>query len=463
MKNFSIQFLIILNYLLRFYLCEVIDLHEHCTIKNVPMSCEITCKYLDLNNYENIDETKFIYSINCDHGYYLDIYFKNSKIHAFPNSFLKLILNNSSKKRFIVFLGFNQTNMTSLQIMNNNFIWQLDISNNLITKIEKNKLNGDQLEILNLNHNLIEEIDEYSFANLTKLSDLKLNNNKLKKLKKFTFSVNNFNFSNYEDLTIDLSYNQIDEIENQSFSNRKIDRIDLQNNQLKIIKYGMFQNIQNLQNLDLSYNLIEEIEKNSFENMTTLTEINLSYNKLKILHDQIFEGIRFVRIVLLSNNEFEKFNISVLFPLRYLETLEINDNKLNEIDYKNSKFKVSNINIRNNHWNCTYLEEMLTYFKQKNIELIEENEDFIIGTNIQRINCYNQSRNDLEFKVYSMDNASDDNKNLIFNFNGMKNKSSTINLTKLPPSGSIVFNFISNSNNHINFYFNINNRTQNKG
>lgn len=150
-------------------------------------------------------------------------------------SFLNLSLNNVKK--------FTSENLTDLQY--------LDLSCNQISDFNEIKLNFlNKIEEVNLSCNKIDQIPLNLFSpNSTKLTNLNLSFNRLRKISKKTF----YNLINIENLI--LSYNNISEIENDTFTF-----------------------LPNLQHLDLSYNNIQASSIRSLQGIPDLIGLSLAYN-----------------------------------------------------------------------------------------------------------------------------------------------------------------------------------------
>lgn len=77
-----------------------------------------------------------------------------------------------------------------------------------------------------------------------------------------------------------MSENQITKIEKLSFKNLYLVHINLSKNNISEIDNGAFENCANITILDMSYNLISNMPSLVFDNNTYATEWQLSYNNL---------------------------------------------------------------------------------------------------------------------------------------------------------------------------------------
>lgn len=77
---------------------------------------------------------------------------------------------------------------------------------------------------------------------------------------------------------IDVSENNITEIQKLAFKDLYLTNINMSRNAIKKIEPGAFVNCANMTVLDLSHNKIESIPKKAFDETTYATELQLSYN-----------------------------------------------------------------------------------------------------------------------------------------------------------------------------------------
>ncbi|XP_038219506.1 slit homolog 3 protein-like [Zerene cesonia] len=144
-----------------------------------------------------------------------------------------------------------------------------------------------ELQTLKLEECELEEIPEFIIVRSFKvLKNLHLSGNLLKEVK-------NSHFSNMSTLlTLDLSGNHIENVEENSFKSlNNLRSIDLRNNLLKVIPETLFQNIPALSNIDMSHNLIEYVPVNAFRG-TKVRNLNLSNNQFTYLQDNFCLELR---------------------------------------------------------------------------------------------------------------------------------------------------------------------------
>ncbi len=80
--------------------------------------------------------------------------------------------------------------------------------------------------------------------------------------------------------TIDLSLNQITEVQRESFKNIFMTRVNLSNNAITELGDGVFQSCENMTLLDLSHNGLRAISEGAFDANSYATHWDLTFNKL---------------------------------------------------------------------------------------------------------------------------------------------------------------------------------------
>lgn len=80
---------------------------------------------------------------------------------------------------------------------------------------------------------------------------------------------------------IDVSKNEITEIEKEAFKDIYLAEVDLSKNKISKIAAGAFINCNNLTRLDFTHNQIEQFNKFSFDENTYALSFQLSHNLLK--------------------------------------------------------------------------------------------------------------------------------------------------------------------------------------
>ena len=97
---------------------------------------------------------------------------------------------------------------------------------------------------------------------------------------------------------IDVSENQVTEVQKLAFKDLYLVRINLSHNAIERIESGAFENCANVTLLDISHNKIDSIPRTAFDSNTYATELDLSYNLLTDL-SQVF-NLSFAQVLVVS-------------------------------------------------------------------------------------------------------------------------------------------------------------------
>jgi Leucine-rich repeat (LRR) protein len=79
---------------------------------------------------------------------------------------------------------------------------------------------------------------------------------------------------------IDVSENQVTEVQKLAFKDLYLVRINLSHNAIENIEPGAFENCANVTLLDLSHNRLQSISRIAFDPNTYATELDVSHNQL---------------------------------------------------------------------------------------------------------------------------------------------------------------------------------------
>jgi Leucine-rich repeat (LRR) protein len=140
------------------------------------------------------------------------------------------------------------------------------------------------LRILRLNSNQIKTLNMKTFAGLTNLIELYLENG-FKRIYDHSFK----ELINLEKLYI--GRNSLFIVYPNTFSGLKnLKYLSILNNQLKILHSNSFKSMMKLDTIDASNNQISFIQKDEFRSMTSLSLIDLRRNKLQNLYANIVQG-----------------------------------------------------------------------------------------------------------------------------------------------------------------------------
>jgi len=169
----------------------------------------------------------------------------------------------------------------------------LRLSGNEINLLEKNSfVSMTELKILEITDCELRTIDLGAFNGLKTLTRLSMNGNNLSHILPGTFE----NMSSLE--YIDLSSNRIEHLNSAVFKGlgafnelTKLTGLSMQGNKLSEIMPGTFENKSSLEYLGISSNRIEHLDSDVFSGLVNLKSVHLTANKLKYLHPDTFLGL----------------------------------------------------------------------------------------------------------------------------------------------------------------------------
>jgi len=205
----------------------------------------------------------------------------------------------------------------------------LNLEKNLITDISGvfNLLNS--LQVLNLGRNTISEITPDAFRDMTNLLQVDLSRNAIQRLQPGVFE-------NAYLTQVNMSGNQLEEIQEESFSNLEIlEVVDLSNNKISSIKNGAFNRIPHLKTLHLQGNLLTSYKGDVYSGMgndTELEYLDLSGNQMTYLYPESFQFHPRLAWVSFANNRFSFFPTQFIKSLANLQHLDLERNQIKSLD-----------------------------------------------------------------------------------------------------------------------------------
>ncbi len=187
---------------------------------------------------------------------------------------------------------------------------------------------------LNLYSNQIESLDEATFIGTDQLSILNLSKNKIKTLPRNLFKdMINFN-------EINLSGNNISNLDMNVFNHlTSLTNFNFSNNNIKV--FESFEKLISLITINLSWNLIEEIKQDSFKNLNYLINIDLNGNKISKIDRNAFGGLnRLVNIYMHSHNNRlnNRLELNLEESVKYISFKDTFENNLSLIVKENKIF-----------------------------------------------------------------------------------------------------------------------------
>lgn len=233
------------------------------------------------------------------------------------------------------------------------------LGNNMIMEIKVEDFeNVTDVSLIVLNNNKIQHIEHRSFGKLENLKELWLTDNSMvyiprglpKSLQKLHMERNQIvelemmlfpSGSKLKELS--LESNKINKVHQDALKEVKnLEEIILQGNQISMIDVGTFKELPNLKMIKLTDNPIQLIEKGAFESLENLTELYMSYishertGTTKILSENFLRGTPNLRTLDLMSSVYLTEELLQLlstdgFVMEKLQTLNLQYNELKTI------------------------------------------------------------------------------------------------------------------------------------
>ncbi|KAG9394535.1 Leucine rich repeat [Carpediemonas membranifera] len=171
----------------------------------------------------------------------------------------------------------------------------IDLSSNALTDFPANLCgNGWQLETLDLSHNYIGYVEDFSGCKY--LEKLYLHNNKIT-------SIPNDIWTDLKYVTyLDLSYNKFTSIPDEIGELTGLVELHLANTPVKTIS-TLIGTLPHLETLDLSMTALTSVPA-GVKNLPSLYELDMSYSTLTVESDAVLESLTQVRVLDISGNPF---------------------------------------------------------------------------------------------------------------------------------------------------------------
>lgn len=233
------------------------------------------------------------------------------------------LANNDTEEELFLSMNSKLSSRNTSYENVGSFVMQNLENNTLITHIPLRLF--PNLRFVTIEGTEITVIAVDDLANAKDLTTCRINNSKLRRVVAGTFQSSKLQL-------LDLESNMIEVIDDFSFANLSaLGFITLAKNKLTTINRNTFSGLISLGNLDLGKNRIHTIENGAFADLNGLNLLFLNQNNLKEIKDQLFD--RLTKLVLLnaSYNQIESIGDS-LYPLSSLESLYLDNNLINDID-----------------------------------------------------------------------------------------------------------------------------------
>lgn len=260
----------------------------------------------------------------------------------------------------------------------------LGLPNNLLKHVPTEALRPlKSLTRLDLSHNSLSSLYDYSFEDLSSLQFLDLCGNKLMNISAATFlelrilktlhlQINFLSTNvisklqglfNLEEL--DISKNTISGSLNSSTLPRlpKLTSLNLGYNQITSVTKGALPGLDSLKILCLQNNMIDVLEDHAFSHLSGLTRLDLSHNRMVAVSEASLEHLKELQHLDVSHNFLRALTSDLVSPLNGLQELKLDDNDISMIA-KNALDQAKQLKILTLSENPLNCDCNLAYFAQ---------------------------------------------------------------------------------------------------
>ncbi|CAH0603337.1 unnamed protein product [Chrysodeixis includens] len=230
--------------------------------------------------------------------------------------------------------GIDMIHMRALSLLP--ALSEISLSNNRIsdaTMIGRAMRDLPMLSYLNLDHNLIDKLNEGAFVDQPMLENLLLSHNNINLIRHGTFHrVPKLR-------VVDLNYNKISQIHPESFLQQSasgVEELTLIGNQIMHISEfrALLDALPRLKFLDLSDNLLQEIPRGALRGHPSLERLHLNKNNIKFIQAEAFVAMPALRELHLSNNSLDDMNEGPYWNLPALKGLDLSHNYFTRLQPK---------------------------------------------------------------------------------------------------------------------------------
>ncbi|XP_058057161.1 insulin-like growth factor-binding protein complex acid labile subunit [Anopheles bellator] len=302
--------------------------------------------------------------------------------------------------------GNGLTSLGNLVFMGAERLLSLNASHNRLKEVKEQAFGGlPGVTELDLSHNLLESLADDLFASLKALTVLLLHHNRLTVLGREVLRENYLT-------SLDLSHNRLTALDPGALGLGVIGTLSVRGNQLRSftlpaetmvvdvsdnnlttighpaghaytvrhlnISHNRLASIVNvtdltqLVSLDASFNELGALPLTTFLSLRSLVVLNLEATNLTHLEYGLFSQQTALSWLDVSFNRLRTFDVSVLTAAPDLQQLFLDGNRLTDLDYAQlgDLFPVlKHLGLFANHWNCSYLIELMRYCKRHGISI----------------------------------------------------------------------------------------------
>lgn len=250
----------------------------------------------------------------------------NNKVVALPPELFKDCANSIKE----IYLQNNSISVLAPGLFSNlDQLLALDLSQNHLTSawINSETFSGlIRLVLLNLSHNRISKLDTMFFKDLYTLQILNLEHNLLEVIPAETFApMNNLH-------TLLLSYNKITYLDAYSLNGLYVlSFLSLDNNLLEGIHPAAFRNCSGLLDLNLNGNMLTAVPL-ALKDMRLLRTVDLGENAISMLEDPGFRGMTNLYGLRLIGNQISSVGKHAFSDLPSLQILNLARNRIHKVE-----------------------------------------------------------------------------------------------------------------------------------
>lgn len=258
------------------------DAMSNCTNVFMAASLNLSDNFITALQFGEELETNRLHIKTIDLSY--------NMLTMFPNTDFLSVIAVGSLKRLL--LGYNKIKtlpdrMLSASCQN---LQVLELQHNLIQDVRRYSLTGsNSLQSIDFSENLVEQLPMGFFANLKRLRIVNLSHNRLR-------LISNDIFDGSVIETLNIAHNDLSNFPSSlsSISSTLIN-LDVSHNQIDHLDAVMLSNTPNLVSLNLAHNKLTLLSDNVFSYLNGLVSLDLSYNAIRANFKELFHEIQHVK------------------------------------------------------------------------------------------------------------------------------------------------------------------------
>ena len=314
----------------------------------------------------------------------------------------------------------------------------LSLASNKFSKIPVSVFYLQNLIFFDISNNMINQIDENLFANLSKLIKLNLSNNRLKYIPS-TIRI----MSNLQELFIDK--NELENIPNEIIYLRYLKKLNIGYNQIQVIPPNLFNNLNSIEELYCNNNLITNVQYSdnyaAFDSIPNLKILDISYNHLQ--NFMFLNPNMNLEMINISNNKLKFISGMSLCPK--LAQIDCSNNNISQ--FPNDFFKTINLRSLNLKGNLLNNLPGTISLMDNLVELNLEGNPLKLYPNLKNANI-SQIKQCLSSKLSDEDIRNLPENLKVFYYrkiNNSQNDSSGISNNRQINRNSLIYNYIRNN------------------